>query len=141
MRPQRPLDFHRRIQAVDGFSELPESANLAAANKRVSNLLSKQNDGFAVHNCDKGLLQETSEQLLHSAIQNKKEEVAPFYKSGDYTNALRSLSSLKDVVDEFFDAVLVMDEDEVLRRNRLCLLQELRGLFLQTADISFLDSN
>ena len=141
VRPQRPLDFHKRIQAVDGFSKLPESANLAAANKRVSNLLSKQNKDFAVHNCDKGLLHKTSEEMLYRAIQNKTGEVAPYYKSGDYANALRSLSSLKDVVDEFFDTVLVMDEDEDLRRNRLCLLQELRDLFLQTADISFLDSN
>jgi glycyl-tRNA synthetase beta chain len=82
-----------------------------------------------------------SEKLLFTAIKDKVAEVAPYYKKGEYDNALQSLATLKKVVDGFFDDVLVMDENFDLRHNRLCLLQELRELFLQAADISHLHTN
>ena len=141
VKPERPLDFHNRIQAVNNFSKLPESITLAAANKRVSNLLNKNESNLTNKNCDEGLLKEKSEKLLFDAIGEKIVEVAPYYKKGEYDNALQSLAALKKVVDEFFDDVLVMDENLDLRHNRLCLLQELRELFLQTADISHLHTN
>ena len=141
VKPERPLDFHNRIQAVNNFSKLPESVNLAAANKRVSNLLNKSESNLTNRSCDEGLLVAKSEKLLFTAIKDKVAEVAPYYKKGEYDNALQSLATLKKVVDGFFDDVLVMDENFDLRHNRLCLLQELRELFLQAADISHLHTN
>ncbi|MDG2421651.1 MAG: glycine--tRNA ligase subunit beta [Gammaproteobacteria bacterium] len=141
VKPERPLDFHNRIQAVNNFSKLPESINLAAANKRVSNLLNKNESNLTNKNCDEDVLVAKSEKLLFTAIKDKVLEVAPYYKKGEYDNAFQSLATLKNVVDEFFDDVLVMDDNLDLRHNRLCLLQELRGLFLQAADISHLHTN
>ncbi len=141
MKPERPLDFHHRIQAVHSFEKLPEAVALAAANKRVSNLLSKQEEVSESSECQPGLLQEEAEKALHEAIQAKKLEVTPLFENGDYSAGLQSLSTLKSSVDHFFDSVLVMHDDENIRRNRLALLQQLRNLFLQTADISHLHSN
>jgi glycyl-tRNA synthetase beta chain len=141
VKPERPLDFHNRIQAVNNFSKLPESINLAAANKRVSNLLNKNESNLTNKSCDEDLLMAKSEKLLFTAIKDKVAEVAPYFKKGEYDNALQSLATLKKVVDDFFDDVLVMDENLDLRHNRLCLLQELRELFLQAADISHLHTN
>ena len=93
------------------------------------------------HHANRNLLKLESEIRLHSQIENKKLEVAPFLESCDYTNALLCLSSLKSAIDDFFDNVLVNDENEKLRKNRYALLYELRELFLMTADISFLDNN
>ncbi|MDA1370873.1 MAG: glycine--tRNA ligase subunit beta [Proteobacteria bacterium] len=141
LKPQRPLDFHRRILAVHNFSELEESAALAAANKRVSNLLAKQECSFVGAQVKEELLQEPAEQALHRQLANKVVEVAPLFKAGSYKDGLHSLVSLKDSVDKFFDEVLVMCDDAALRDNRLALLQRLRELFLQTADISYLHHN
>ena len=141
LKPQRPLDFHLRVQAVKAFTELPESMSLAIANKRVSNLLSKYEADIILPPSNKDLLKLESEESLHFQIMNKKSEMAPFIEKLDYTNALLCLSSLKSAIDDFFDNVLVNDEDEKLRKNRYSLLFELRELFLITADISFLDNN
>ena len=141
LKPQRPLDFHLRVEAVSAFTELQESMSLAIANKRVSNLLSKYEAESNLTPCDKNLLRLESEINLYSQVEIKKEEVALFIESLDYTNALLCLSSLKSAIDNFFENVLVNDEDEKLRVNRYSLLFELRELFLMTADISFLDSN
>ena len=141
LKPQRPLDFHRRIMAVHNFSELAESAALAAANKRVSNLLAKQENSFAGAHVQEDLLREPAEQALHMQLADKVVEVAPLFETGSYNDGLRSLVSLKDCVDRFFDEVLVMCDDAALRDNRLALLQRLRELFLQTADISYLHHN
>jgi glycyl-tRNA synthetase beta chain len=141
IKPQRPLDFYHRIQAVDSFNKLSEAVALSAANKRVSNLLSKQKIVSESRNCNVDLLIEPSEKVLHEAIQDKILEVAPLFEEGNYTAGLQSLSTLKQTVDVFFDNVLVMHEDERIRANRLALLQELRALFLRTADISYLHSN
>lgn len=141
IKPQRPLDFYHRIQAVNSFNKLSEAVALSAANKRVSNLLSKQERVSESGICNVDLLVEPSEKVLYESIQDKILEVAPMFEEGNYTAGLQSLSTLKQAVDVFFDNVLVMHEDERIRANRLALLQELRALFLRTADISYLHSN
>ena len=139
LKPQSPLDFYLRIEAVNAFSKLPEATSLALANKRVSNLLKRQQHDEIKTPCDESLLGHESEINLFSEVENKRLEVVPLIKKSNYTEALLCLSSLKPLVDNFFDNVLVIDEDPNLRENRLSLLSELRKLFLMTADISFLD--
>lgn len=141
LKPTRPLDFHHRVQAVQSFTKLTEAQALASANKRVSNLLSKQQPTDSLPKCKISLLREPAEHELYQAIQSKKVEVAPLIEKGDYTMCLRSLSTLKTSVDAFFDSVLVIHEDDMIRINRLALLHQLRDLFLKTADISYLHSN
>jgi len=138
VRPTRPLDFHLRILAVHNFNLLPESASLAEANKRVSNLLAKQNFNAEDTAVKEELLQEPAEKALHRELVDKILEVAPLLEKGLYKEGLQTLASLKISVDTFFDEVLVVCEDASLRENRLALLQQLRYLFLQTADISHL---
>ena len=138
VRPTRPLDFHLRILAVHNFNLLPESASLAEANKRVSNLLAKQNFNAEDTAVKEKLLQEPAEKALHRELVDKILEVAPLLEKGLYKEGLQTLASLKISVDTFFDEVLVVCEDASLRENRLALLQQLRDLFLQTADISHL---
>ena len=138
VRPTRPLDFHLRILAVRNFNLLPESASLAEANKRVSNLLAKQNFNAENTAVKEELLQEPAEKALHRELVDKILEVAPLLEKGLYKEGLQTLASLKISVDTFFDEVLVVCEDASLRENRLALLQQLRYLFLQTADISHL---
>ena len=138
VRPTRPLDFHLRILAVHNFNLLPESASLAEANKRVSNLLAKQNFNAEDTAVKEKLLQEPAEKALHRELVDKILEVAPLLEKGLYKEGLQTLASLKISVDTFFDEVLVVCEDASLRENRLALLQQLRYLFLQTADISHL---
>ena len=138
VRPTRPLDFHLRILAVHNFNLLPESASLAEANKRVSNLLAKQNFNAENTAVKEELLQEPAEKALHRELVDKILEVAPLLEKGLYKEGLQTLASLKISVDTFFDEVLVVCEDASLRENRLALLQQLRDLFLQIADISHL---
>ncbi|MEX2469586.1 MAG: glycine--tRNA ligase subunit beta [Pseudohongiellaceae bacterium] len=137
VRPVRPLDFHRRVQAVHHFTTLSEAGALAAANKRVSNILDKQSEQLP-NDIDESLLAEAEEKTLYRDLRAKESEVAPMFAAGNYTEGLQALAQLKDSVDSFFDQVLVMSEDSALRTNRLALLQHLRNLFLQTADISHL---
>ncbi|WP_097459524.1 glycine--tRNA ligase subunit beta [Mangrovitalea sediminis] len=142
-RPTRPLDFHQRVMAVEAFRQLPAASALAAANKRVSNILAKQggdmvDSGAAV---DPALLSEAAEQALAKALDDQAARVAPLFAEARYADALSSLADLRESVDRFFDDVMVMADDEAVRRNRLALLQQLRDLFLQVADISLLPSN
>ena len=133
----QPLDINQRVLAVNEFSKLPQAQALAAANKRVSNILSKQNaSAHAVVHSD--LLQEDAEKNLARAISAKAELVTPLFAKREYTKALASLADLQQPVDAFFDNVMVMCEDPALQQNRLALLQQLRGLFLEVADISYL---
>lgn len=137
--PSNPLDFHKRIQAVATFKNLAEAETLAAANKRVKNILSKSDvsipkDSFV----DDILLKEKSEKELSSQLIAKEKEIEPLIKSGNYTAALKALATLKEPVDQFFTDVMVMVDDEALRNNRLRLLNRLRKLFLEIADISLL---
>ncbi|MCG8416287.1 MAG: glycine--tRNA ligase subunit beta [Pseudomonadales bacterium] len=135
LKPTSPLDFHQRIQAVHHFNSLPEAAALAAANKRVSNILSKETaSGDAT--IDQALLTDTAESDLFALLGTKEAEVEPLFAAGKYTEGLQALSVMKDPVDQFFDKVLVMADDDRVRHNRLALLSRLQTLFLHTADIS-----
>ncbi|TNE73140.1 MAG: glycine--tRNA ligase subunit beta [Gammaproteobacteria bacterium] len=137
-RPTRPLDFDRRVKAVEAFRQLPEALALAAANKRVSNILTKQGGdqiGEAVNN---SLLQDAEEKTLAEQVEQQAAKVLPLFEQGDYASALSSLAGLREPVDNFFDAVMVMADDEAIRNNRLALLNRLRNLFLRVADISLL---
>ena len=136
-KPTRPLDFDARLAAVAAFAELPEAESLAAANKRIRNILRKSGEEVSVK-IDTGLLTLDAEQALHEQIEALSREVEPMFKRGDYTNALTRLAALRPEVDSFFDDVMVMDEDEKLRKNRLALLNSLATLFLRTADLSLL---
>ena len=134
-RPTRPLDFHRRIGALGEFMKLDAATSLTAANKRIVNIL-RQADRTESAGVDEAGLVEEAEKALFREMLTASEEIRPAIASGDYTQALRRLASLRGSVDEFFDAVLVMAEDADLRANRLALLGELRELFLYTADLS-----
>ncbi|WP_044873347.1 glycine--tRNA ligase subunit beta [Pseudomonas sp. LFM046] len=134
LQPSSALDFDQRVQAVQAFRKLPEAAALAAANKRVSNLLSKA-DGAVPNSVDSALLQEAAEQALAKAVADAEQALAA---AGSYRETLERLASLREPVDSFFEAVLVNAEDAAVRNNRYALLAKLRGLFLGVADISVL---
>jgi glycyl-tRNA synthetase beta chain len=138
--PSNPLDFHQRINAVTKFQALPAAESLAAANKRVQNLLEKSalnaiNKNFEIN---AQLITTAEEKQLYADLQHKETEVAPLMQNADYTAVLQSLATLQAPVDNFFNNVMVMVDDQNLRNNRLYLLQRLRNLFLQVADISLL---
>lgn len=133
----RPLDVARRVQAVQAFRALPEAAALAAANKRVANILAK--DGAAAATCiDKSLLIEAAEQALAARVAVLTIELEPLFAKGSYAAALGALAGLRVEIDTFFDKVMVNAENPQVRANRLALLAQLRGLFLRTADIGLL---
>jgi glycyl-tRNA synthetase beta chain len=133
--PALPLDFDQRMAAVAAFRDLPESDSLAAANKRIRNILRKA-DSPIPDACTSALLQEPAEQVLAGALEEQEAVVLPLFAQRDYTRALCKLAALQEPVDRFFDAVMVMTDDTALRDNRLALLNRLSGLFLQVADIS-----
>ncbi len=137
-RPTRPVDFDRRIQAVNTFCRLEEAAALSAANKRVSNILSKQETEMSNTSIDKSLLSEAAEIELSAQLEAQAAKVVPLFDAGQYGEALASLAALHQPVDQFFDDVMVMVDDEAIKNNRLALLNQLRGLFLRVADISLL---
>ncbi|MDN3555961.1 glycine--tRNA ligase subunit beta [Halomonas maura] len=131
----KPLDFARRLHAVHGFARREEAAALAAANKRVSNILSKQGDDVSAE-VDPGLLQEAAEKALAEALASCQDRVAPLFAESRYSDALDVLATLRQPVDTFFDEVMVMADDEAVKRNRLALLASLQALFLEVADIA-----
>ncbi|MFG6176301.1 glycine--tRNA ligase subunit beta [Halomonas sp. THAF12] len=131
----KPLDFARRLQAVNAFARREEAAALAAANKRVSNILTKQ-DGDVSATVDTTLLKEDAEKALAEALSGCHEKVAPLFAEARYSDALDVLATLREPVDRFFDDVMVMAEDEDVKRNRLALLASLQALFLEVADIA-----
>jgi len=133
-----PLDIHQRVQAVHAFNQLAEAAALAAANKRVSNILSKQVDSTIPVEVDNTLLVDSAEKALALSLAELTTEVKPLLQDRDYTEVLKQLARLRQPVDQFFDDVMVMVDDDTLRNNRLALLQQLRNLFLEVADISLL---
>lgn len=135
--PLSPLDFDQRVQAVQAFRKLPEAEALAAANKRVSNLLSKA-DGQVASSIEAHYFDTPAEFTLNAAIQKADNAVQPLAQSRQYREALAQLASLRTPVDAFFEAVLVNAEDPKVRANRYALLARLRGLFLGVADISVL---
>ena len=135
--PTSPLDFDQRVQAVQAFRRLPEAETLAAANKRVSNILSKA-EGMVSKQINAALLQETAEQALASAVEAAERSVAPLAAQRQYSATLEQLAALRAPVDAFFEQVLVNADDDAVKANRYALLARLRGLFLGVADISLL---
>ena len=138
--PDSPLDFDRRIRAVEHFRRLPEAAALAAANKRVANILAKEADqaSIAASTVDAGLLVEAAERALFAQLEALEPVVQPLLAARDYTPALSKLAALRESVDQFFDQVMVNADDAELKLNRLRLLARLRGLFMSVADVSVL---
>ncbi|EGR3179574.1 glycine--tRNA ligase subunit beta, partial [Vibrio parahaemolyticus] len=136
-RPTKPADFDRRVKAVSHFRELEAAESLAAANKRVGNILAKF-DGELAEEIDLALLQEDAEKALAESVEVMTEALEPAFATGNYQEALNKLADLREPVDAFFDNVMVMADDETLKKNRLTLLNNLRNLFLQIADISLL---
>ena len=131
----RPYDFARRVRAVDAFRQLPEASSLAAANKRIQNILRQAEEEGPSH-VDDTLFREDAEWNLAAKLVGIGPRVRELLKNGDYTGAMTSLAGLRDTVDAFFDGVKVMDDDPAVRANRLALLSQIGGLFMETADIS-----
>jgi glycyl-tRNA synthetase beta chain len=134
----RPLDIHRRVQAVHAFSQLPQAQALAAANKRVSNILGKLDSAHSFGEVSPDLLAEPQEKVLATQLEGLAATCTKHLKRDEYTEALTCLADLREPVDAFFDDVMVNVEEDALRNNRLNLLKQLRDLFLQVADISLL---
>ena len=137
--PEKPLDFDQRMRAVKSFRSLPESASLAAANKRISNILRKAGTGIP-DSYETVLLKDDAELALAAAVGELDTVVSPLFEQRDYTEALCHLAALQTPVDRFFDDVMVMAEDPSVRGNRLALLASLSRQFLQVADLSRLQS-
>ena len=135
-RPTRPADFDARVRAVSHFRTLDSAEALAAANKRVSNILAKADTAIGEINLTACV--EPAEKALAEAVLALRTEVQPLIAQGDYTAVLDKLANLRTPVDDFFDNVMVNAEDPALRQNRLAILNTLQGLFLQVADISVL---
>ncbi|MEQ1965660.1 glycine--tRNA ligase subunit beta [Xenorhabdus nematophila] len=139
-RPTQPADFDARMKAVTHFRTLDEAVSLAAANKRVSNILAKSEEKLN-DSVQASVLKAAEEIQLATHLVVLKEKLTPLFAESNYQDALVELASLREVVDAFFDNVMVMDEDSQVRINRLTLLSELRDLFLRVADISLLQSS
>jgi len=135
--PSKPTDFDQRVKAVQSFKSMDSAASLAAANKRVGNILAKSDEEIS-GDVDETLLQEESETTLYRLVKQTESVVKPLIAHGDYSDALRHLSELKEPVDAFFEQVMVNADDDKVRINRLNLLFRLRQLFLEIADISLL---
>ena len=135
-RPTRPADFDARVRAVSHFRTLDSAEALAAANKRVSNILAKADTAIGEINLTDCV--ESAEKALAEAVLALRTEVQPLIAQGDYTAVLDKLANLRVPVDSFFDNVMVNAEDPALRQNRLAILNTLQELFLQVADISVL---
>jgi glycyl-tRNA synthetase beta chain len=135
--PDRVDDVVQRLEAVQSFAALPESASLAAANKRISNILRKNEEASAQAGAvDPALLQDEAEKTLYASVQRVRPEVDAAFARGDFSATLKTLAQLRDDVDAFFNDVMVMAEDVKLRNNRLALLAILHGMMNRVADIS-----
>lgn len=137
-RPTQPFDFDCRVRAVNHFLTLPEADSLAAANKRIANILrqaAEKNIGLP-DVIDTTKLTDAAEQALAEQISAMEKTVTPLFDARDYEPALAQLAGLRETVDQFFDDVMVMVDDAALRDNRLALLASLRNLFLRVADLS-----
>ena len=132
----QPLDIQHRVHAVARFTQMSEASSLAAANKRVSNILAKLENNHSFGEVNTGLLAEGAEKALRSELQNVRQGVEALLADDNYAEALAAMAVLQQPVDAFFDDVMVNAEDDALRHNRLNLLKILRDLFLQVADIS-----
>ncbi len=133
--PASLVDFARRLAAVQAFISLEPAASLAAANKRIANILKKA-EGEGGDAVKEKLLTDPAEVALAKALAGAREKVAPMLEAREYTDVLTALAELREPVDNFFDDVMVMADDKAIRNNRLSLLSELRALFFDVADIS-----
>ena len=140
LNPTRLDQVIQRLEALQIFRGMPEAAALAAANKRIHNILKQAGGDAKAQTVESGLLIEDAEKALAERLAVVATQVAPLFAAGKYTDALKHLAQLRDPVDAFFDKVMVMADDEKLRRSRLALLHQIRQLFLQAADISRLQS-
>jgi glycyl-tRNA synthetase beta chain len=134
-KPSSPLDFDARLKALRAFLDLPEATALAAANKRIANILRKSGES-SEGSVDIEALKDPAESALWSAMELLRSRVATEVAQREYANALGRLAQLRPPVDAFFEKVMVMDEDPRLRKNRLALLAQLHGLFIGIADLS-----
>ena len=135
--PDRVDDVVQRLEAVQAFAALPESASLAAANKRISNILKKNEEALAqAGSVDSALLQDAAEKALYASVQRVQPAVDAAFERGDFTGTLKTLAQLRDDVDAFFNDVMVMADDVALRNNRLALLSILHRMMNRVADIS-----
>jgi len=139
VRPTSPLDFDRRIKAVKAFTQLPEADSLAAANKRINNIL-KKNPMPQGASVDVSLFDNEAEIGLYNALNEMKPAVESSFAKGDYTPALQALAGLRTPVDTFFDDVMVMADDEKVKNNRLALLGELSVINSHVANLGALQS-
>ena len=130
-------DLDKRLRALSAFMGQREAESLAASNKRIGNILRKAEEGSSKE-IDADLFVFDEERVLLDEISRLEKAVLPLLEKGDYENSLKLLAGLKDPVDNFFDAVMVMDEDVTLRRNRLSLLLRLKSLFDRIGDLSVL---
>ncbi|MES9924465.1 MAG: glycine--tRNA ligase subunit beta [Candidatus Thiodiazotropha endolucinida] len=137
--PGNLADFDRRINAMNDFSKLPEAESLSAANKRIRNILKKSEEQLA-QRADPSLFQDDAERTLANKLDELTPQAQPLFERGEYTQGLKILAGLKEPVDHFFDQVMVMTDDTIVRNNRLTLLKQLEGLFLSVADISRLQT-
>ncbi len=133
--PAELTDFEKRINACVEFSKLSESESLAAANKRIKNILKKV-EGDVSDTVDNALLQEDAEKQLAEAVATAEQKVAPLFAKREYTQALTELATLRTTIDAFFDNVMVMADDAAIKSNRIAMLNKLANMFMQAADIS-----
>lgn len=138
--PATLVDFDRRIEAVTQFSKLAEAENLAAANKRIHNILKKTQEAVPQHT-NPDLFDSSQETALFKKIEQKEADIKPMLDKSDYNEILMSLADLKDSIDAFFDHVMVMTDDKNIRLNRLSLLSRVYQLFIQVADVAVLQEN
>jgi glycyl-tRNA synthetase beta chain len=135
--PTRLAVVPQQLEAVKAFQALPEAESLAAANKRVANILKQaQAKGESFNKTERKTLKEPAELALFTALELTTSNAAPLYERGDYTGYLKSFAVLKQPVDAFFDSVMVMAKEDDLRHNRLALLRDLRDAMNRVADIS-----
>jgi len=140
VKPLRPLDFMQRLNAVVAFRQLDQAEALAAGNKRIGNILRKNDAEADTGTIDESVLVEDAEKVLVAKLKTVSESVQPLIASADYTGVLTTLADMREAVDGFFDTVMVMDEDMAVRKNRLAILNQTRALFLGVADISHLQN-
>jgi glycyl-tRNA synthetase beta chain len=134
--PDRLDNIIERLDAVQKFATLPEAESLAAANKRITNILKKSEVDARSLSVNDNLLKESAERDLYSAMTDLHPHVIKAFENNDYTGSLTAMAQLRQNVDAFFNDVMVMDEDEQLRNNRIALLSDLHNMMNQVADIS-----
>lgn len=134
-RPTSPLDFDQRLRALVSFLGLNDALSLAAANKRITNILKKV-EGSVPSEVHVEKFVEAAERELFAQLQSAETDTAPLFSTRNYSQALTRLATLRVAVDTFFDKVMVMADDIAVRNNRLALLARLRRVFLQVADLS-----